>query len=58
MGDGDGFFFKAADEFGVVGEVAVDEFDGYDAAQVGVGGFIDGGHAALTEQFFDAVTAV
>ena len=56
-GHGGGFLLEAFDELGVARQVRMDEFDGNDALEVGVGGFIDRRHAALPEQGIDAVAS-
>ena len=52
-----GFFFEAAEEFRVVGEVGMDQLDGYRPAQVGVISLVHRGHASLADQRLDLIPA-
>jgi hypothetical protein len=56
-GDGLGFALEAGTELGVVGEGLGQHFDGDVAIEVGIVGFVDGGHAAAPEFASDFVTA-
>ena len=56
-GDGAGFLAEAAEEFGVFGELAGEDFEGNLAIHGGVVGFVDGCHAALADLLDDAIGA-
>ncbi len=54
-GGGFGFLGEAALALGVVHAVRREEFEGDEAVEVGVAGFVDNAHAALAEFFEDVV---
>ena len=54
-GGGAGFAFEAFQRLGVVGDVFREEFEGDEAAQAGIFGFVDYAHATAAEFFDDAI---
>jgi hypothetical protein len=47
---GGSFFLKAAYKLGVAGQVRVDQLYRNGPPQIGIVGFVDGGHSALSQQ--------
>ncbi len=54
-GGGASFALEAFQGLGIVGDVFGEEFQGYEAAEAGVFGFVDDAHATAAEFFDDAI---
>jgi hypothetical protein len=54
-GGGAGFSLEALEGLRIFGDVVGEKFQGYEAAELGVFGFVDDAHATAAELFDDAV---
>jgi hypothetical protein len=51
------FFLKSAHEFLVARQMGMDDFHGHHAPQIGIGRFVNGRHAALSQQSLNLVAS-
>jgi hypothetical protein len=54
-GGGAGFAFESFQRLGIVGDLFGEEFEGYEAAEARVFGFVHDAHATAAEFFDDAI---